>query len=176
MRRKEMITDRKKERETMDDRNRSGESRDSERRDNFKRAIMNMSYADPLYIDPERIPAGMVYRWIRESIRDLPDDARLAEMSKKGWTPVPADRHPERAFSDFFGRLERMHNYIYHKGLILFERPKELDDLEQKMASDRNAKIMNSIPGVENLMGEPTMPLTRKTYETSMSHSVVMNN
>ena len=145
---------------------RSAESRKSDERKLQERAIMDMAYADPLYVPPSYIPEGMEYRWIRESCHDQPDNTRLVEARKKGWTPVPAERHQDLAHEDFFGRLSHMRGYIYHRGLILHEREKYLGDLENKKANEYNAQILASMPGTDNFMGEPAIPVSNlsRTY------------
>jgi hypothetical protein len=131
------------------------ESRIIEERLSQLRDGLNMNWVDPLYIDPEKIPGGFEYRWIRESTYDQPDTSRIVEMKRKGWTPVPAERHPEMVPEDFLGRTTHLKGFIFHKGLILFERPKEVGALEQKAMSQYNAKIMKSMPGLDNFMGDP---------------------
>lgn len=124
------------------------------------RPVLNMTYKDPLYIPPEIIPPGWEYYWVRESIRGVIDEGRIVEMKRKGWTPVPADRHPEMAFDDYLARgTSHLNGFIYHKGLILFERPKEIGDEERRAISNFNNRIVNSLPGIDNLMGDPVMPV-----------------
>jgi len=139
-------------------RQRVEDSRRLELRVNELRPVMNMSYKDPLYIDPELVPDGWEYFWVRESVLGEPDFGRTVEMKRKGWTPVPADRHPEMTFDDFLGRMSHLKGYIFHKGLVLFERPKEFGDMERKAIQQHNEQILRSMPGTENFMAEPTIP------------------
>lgn len=137
---------------------RTEEARRLEERLAELRPVMNMTYADPLYVDPDKIPPGWEYYWVRESILGEADLGRTVEMKKKGWTPVPASRHPEMCFDDFLGRQSHLKGYIFHKGLVLFERPKEIGDKERKKQQEYNAKILQSMPGTENFMSDPTIP------------------
>ncbi len=145
---------------------RVAESRNANNREQELRSIMDMSYQDPLYIPPEIIPVGWEYYWVRESCKGEGDSGRMVEMRRKGWMPVPADRHPEMVFDDFFGRLNHVQGMIYQKGLILCERPKEHGEVERKMIEEKNFQIMTSMPGTENFMGNPTMPghVQNETY------------
>ncbi len=140
------------------DKTRTNDTRLMDERDYEMRAIMDMHYQDPLYVDPKVIPPGMEYYWVRESTLGQGDTSRMVEMKRKGWKPVPADRHPEMVFDDFFGRLEHVKGYIYQKGLILCERRKELGDAERKQIDLKNYQIMSSMPGTENFMSEPSIP------------------
>ncbi len=159
------ISNRKHEVDERELESRFEDSRAMDEREVHKRNVMNMSYSDPLYVDPEIIPHGVEYRWIRESCYDKPDNSRMVEAKRKGWTPVPAARHPEMSFDDFFGRLNNMKPYIYHKGLILCERPSELGKIEQQRVEKMNHELMSSMPGTDNFMGEPTIPV-RNNSET----------
>lgn len=161
---------RKQEHSERDVTNRFEESRGLEEREAQKRAVMSMTGSDPLYVDPDVIPHGVEYRWMRESIQDRPDNKRMVEVRRKGWTPVPASRHPDMVYKDFFGRLDHMNAYIYHSGLLLCERPAELGRLEMQRIADHNHQVMTSMPGTDNFMGEPGIPV-RNNSETSMSRA-----
>lgn len=140
-------------------------------RDSEIRALLNMEYLDPLHIPEDKIPEGKEYYWVRKSVNGEEDPHRMIEMARKGWTPVPADRHPEMQLQDFFGTLAHMKGYIVHKGLILCERPKEYGDIERRKREKRNYEILTSMPGTENFMGEPTIPV-KSTHETYTSKGI----
>src|SRR6185503_19450124 len=87
---------------------REEEFREYEDRDSEIDYDLEMNYTSGTYIDPKKIPAGMRYTWLRHSICGEPDDANLAAFRRRGWTPVPASRHPEKKAIDTFGRLSHM--------------------------------------------------------------------
>jgi|SRR5882724_2898550 len=167
---KKDISNRKQEHDERDLTNRFEETRAFDEREAHKRAVMSMNGSDPLYIDPEIIPAGTEYRWIRESVQNQPDTARMVATRRKGWMPVPAARHPDMVFKDFFGRLDHMSNYIFHSGLVLCERAEELGKLEMERIANHNYQVMTSMPGTDNFMGEPGIPV-RNASETSKSRA-----
>lgn len=177
MSRRDVTTNRKHERsiDRADEPGHLEESRDLELNENHKRAVMNMSYADPLHVPSEIIPHGWEYRWVRESCLDKPDNKRMVDAKRKGWTPVPSNRHPDMVYEDFFGRLEHMKPYIYHAGLILCERPAELGRLEQKRAEEHNYQVMTSMPGTDNFMGEPNIPV-RNSSDIYMTKNAALNS
>jgi hypothetical protein len=105
---------------------------------------------------------------VRESVLGNPDTNRMIDMKRKGWTPVPAERHPELVFDDFFGRLTHVKGFIFQKGLILCERPKHYGVLEREQIERRNHEILVSMPGTENFLGEPSIP-TNFTGDTYVS-------
>lgn len=139
---------------------RTEENRNADTREFEKNIMMHMQWQDPLYIDPRYIPAGMEWRWIRESYRDMPDDARIAHVMSKGWTPVKPEQLPHRMNIDLFKRKTHLNSYVHFGGLILFERPERLCDLERSQLNRFNAELRNKMPGIEQLRSDPTMPAT----------------
>lgn len=73
---------------------------------------------DRLHISPEEIPEGWAYEMKARSITGNEDmqRAHMANLARRGWEPVPQDRHP--------------HFMVEQGGLVLMERPKELTDEE----------------------------------------------
>jgi hypothetical protein len=134
------------------------ESRRLEERLNELRPVMHMMHQDALHIPQESIPYGWEYFWVRESTLGDPDLGRTTEMKKKGWTPVPAHRHPEMSYDDFLSRQLHLKGFIFHKGLVLFERPKEIGDREREALEKYNEKIMGSMQGTEHFMNEQHIP------------------
>lgn len=166
---KKEVTNRLQEgEERTEDANRFEETRSMEARERQKRAIMNMTYPDPLSIGEAKAPHGMVYGWIRANIAGDESYERMTESSERGWTPVPADRHPSLAKKALFGRMDHLNGYIHRKGAILCERPEELDRLEKEKYAKMNYQVMTSMPGTDNYMGEPTIPVRNnsETYAT----------
>ena len=133
------------------------ESREVEQRKHEKRPKFNMFYTGPMDIDPAEIPEGMEYRYIRTDTLDRPDNGRLPEMSQKGWTVVPASRHPQKAFSDPLGRLTSVRDYIYYKGAVLCERPIELGEQEYEILRRKNESDLLSMPALHNTLGDPAV-------------------
>jgi hypothetical protein len=146
---------------------RAQESRSMELRDNNLNPVMNMLYRDSLYFSPDEIPEGWNYRWIRVSLKGEPDNSRPVQMRRMGWTPVPADRYPERVFEDPWGRLNHMRNYIHHDGLVLYERPAHYAQQEQEYFNKLNHERVNSMPGIQNLMGESAIPFRNESKDLS---------
>lgn len=158
-------------RERDESRNRLEESRRLEERTAAIRCSYKMRTPDPLYIPPEIIPHGWTYYWGRESYHGMPDSHRLTELKLNGWTPVPADRHAWMVADDFLGRSEHLKGYIFRKGLVLHERPSVFTKEERERVNALNKRILNSMPGLDNLMGEPGMPGKVLSNETSYTAS-----
>jgi len=72
-------------------------------------------------------PVGFVYAWKRYSLLGERDADSLVSMAKAGWACVPQERHPEV-------NSEQM-NCIVVGGLILVERPSELEAEERRAAT-----------------------------------------
>jgi len=89
---------------------------------------------DEFYIPPDIIPDGWDYEWKRKLLLGSEDPAYQVQVARKGWEPVPANRHPEMMPSiGNFAVIER-------KGMILMERPKEISD-EVRAADLRRARL-----------------------------------
>jgi len=148
--------------------NRMSEGRTAESRAQTLRILNNMEYQNSLHVPPEIIPPGMDYYWGTISIMGMPRPNRMIELKRKGWEPVPAERHPELAFTEFFETNSQMRGHIWRDGLVLLERPTEYGDIERKQTEERNYQILTTMPGTENFLGEPSIP-TKFTGETSLS-------
>lgn len=73
--------------------------------------------------DRSMIPSGQTYEWKRKSVFGQEDHENLVNLEQNGWTPVPADRHPELS-----GRRAIAGAEICRGGLILMERPNEITE------------------------------------------------
>jgi hypothetical protein len=137
------------------------ETRDYDQYDDEIRRNIEMSWRDPHYVDPSIIPEGMVYSWKREYIHKFggdEDKGRIPECMRKGWRPVPAERHPELVSLDTSGNSHKK-GYIERGGLILFERPKRYNDLEFEQI---NRSTYEQIHSNEALRGNsPFMNINR---------------
>lgn len=69
-----------------------------------------------------RAPDGWVYEWKTRTVMGAENPAYQVSLARKGWEPVPADRHPEMMPVGF------KETNIERKGMVLCERPKELSD------------------------------------------------
>lgn len=152
-------------------RSRESESRRLETRIEELRDVFSAAYSDPLYIDQSIIPHGWEYYWGRESSYGLPDTARIIELRKRGWTPVPADRHPDLVFQDFMGRDGYMRGYISQKGLVLVERPKFIGDKARAILDAHNNKIKHSMPATEDFRSQPGIT-TKYIKNPEVTHEV----
>lgn len=147
-----MATDRK---------DRIQDSRNLQTRDSEIRRKLKMAYHDPLEIGSYPKPDDVDYFYARKSIRGELDHQRIPELRRKGWERVPSDRHPDLVDE------ENPKGYIENKGLVLMERPKEYGEIENQTIHSHQQVSMSSLPGLENFMNEPTMPirvLENKTF------------
>jgi hypothetical protein len=141
---------------------RMDEARRLEERINEMKPQFNMDYKDPLHIIA---PEGWTYMWVRIGFRDGPDSNRETEMMAKGWTPVPADRHPEKMTKNLLGQTQE-HNFIVDRGLLLCEMPTVFVEMERDKLNKHNIELMRSMPGLNNnLLGNKAMPVTTKGSE-----------
>jgi hypothetical protein len=108
-------------------------------------------YADnPFHIPKEKIPPGMTYSWVLESIYNEHLPSRMMEFLRKGWTPVPRERHPELCLEHLLGRTVNISPFIHYGGQNLLECPTELCDKEKEKWNRRTINEVNSLVGAEN--------------------------
>lgn len=123
--------------------------------------------ADRFTIDPRIIPDGWSYEWKRKTLWGKEDPAHDIELSRLGWEPVPASRHPELMPKGNWQTIER-------DGMILMERPKVLTD-EAHAKNLRAARLQ--VRAKEEQLGQTpggtlprdedarTKPVIKKSYE-----------
>lgn len=128
------------------------------------------SSTNPLDIPDHLIPDGMVYQWKRKSLYGKEDEHNMVHVQEAGaWSPVPADREGHGILGTKAGRSR---GEIAQGGLVLMERPKELDDearLEesqeargireiqmQKLGLTPRGQMPSTTPRVRRSMEEPT--------------------
>lgn len=139
--------------------NRIQETRASETRDAQVRELLSMNFEDELYIPPHKIPPDVDYAWARESIFGQPDLARIPYLNRKGWDPVPAERHPDFVTYQDSRAPTHVKGYIYRRGLVLIERKKEYGEIERKKYEENNLKSMMNIPGLDQYLNDAVMPM-----------------
>lgn len=76
------------------------------------------------------IPDGMSYQWVTDSILGQQQSQRRSQFERKGWMPVPAERH------DGVWTPKGYQGEINMEGSVLMERPAEYT----KMAEDHNKR------------------------------------
>jgi hypothetical protein len=88
--------------------------------ENLVRQIEEEDEANFLFVPPEVIPDGMRYEWKTYSVLGQVQPRRIGRFERRGWTPVPAERHPGLFTpKGYTGNIE-------YDGLILMERAEEL--------------------------------------------------
>lgn len=157
----EEILDRKLERKkTSEAIDRFEEARSAERRAAALRAIRNPEQSSSLYFPIELIPEGVEYAWIRHTVYNEPDRNHQINSAKKGWVPVPAERHPEFVPVDYTNTQTHRNNFICVSGLVLSEREKCLCEEEREVANRNNYSLLSAMPSLHTAMGDPHMPVT----------------
>jgi hypothetical protein len=76
----------------------------------------------------------------------------------RGFSLVPASRHPEKKLPNIFAKRNEMSEYIVVKGLILCERDLKYKEQEQKKFMEMNYQVVNSLEGVEQLQSDRYTP------------------
>jgi hypothetical protein len=101
---------------------------------------------DEFFIPPSMVPDGWTYEWKTKTVLGQENPAYQVALARKGWEPVPSERHPSMMPGGAIGAVER-------KGMILMERPKEITDevrqIERKVARNQvrqKEEQLNSAP------------------------------
>lgn len=149
------------------DRNRVAETRNMDTRESQARYNMQMTTTHYLDRAMKDKPENMEYKWITDHIRNDSSFSRMGEYGMVGWTPVRSDRHPNMAMGLVSWRDNPYDGYIQYKGAVLCERPKEFGEYERQLADEQRLRAMVELPGLDNLMSEPTMPGRVFANETS---------
>ena len=86
--------------------------------------------------DESKRPHDMTYKWVRVTLGGQEDPRNQILHDMNGWTPVPADRHPELA-----GRTPKPGQAIIRGGQMLMQLPKqyaeESDEVEKFAARNQ---------------------------------------
>ena len=108
---------------------------------------------DALYVDPTCIPDGWTYEWKMHTVYGAENPAYQIELQRRGWTPVPASRHPEMM------PLGSTHQFILRDGLMLMECPTEI--VEARRADHLRPARQQVRYKEQQLSGTPDGTLTR---------------
>lgn len=136
---------------------RETDTRKTEDRESILRAIQDDDYRDPMYIPPEIVPPGWVYKWGTHSLLGEPKPEVMMKYRRKGWTPVPASRHPDLAYQST-NADPSINGAIWRGGQVLIERRVEYENAEIEHNEKVNLEALQSMPGQDNYLGDPNLP------------------
>ncbi len=156
--------------------NRFQEDRDFDIRDAEIRDNLMMDYVHPLSIPRKIIPEGMDYQWIVDTVRGDYTFSQVARSKRYGWVPVPASRHPDLCEGETAWRSDVKTGYVHYQGLVLCERPLKYTQIQQQMHNEYYMKLMQSLPGTEQLRGTPGMPMQVFADEVTTSKARSFKN
>lgn len=108
---------------------------------------------DDFYIPLDEIPDGWTYEWKRHAVYGQEDPAYQIQLSRSGWEPVPASRHPWMMPNNASSQT------ILRKGMILMQCPTEIID-ERKLAEIRKARMQVRAKEAQ-IAGTPDGTMTR---------------
>jgi hypothetical protein len=122
---------------------------------------------DEFYVPKDIIPDGWTYEWKRYSTYNQIDSSHIREQERKGWSFVPASRHPSMLAIGDTG------NIILRKGLVLMERPTEIVDearmIERRRAADqvrsKEAQLAGTPEGTMTRDHAKARPQIKKSFE-----------
>lgn len=130
------------------------------------RALPATDRESRLWIDPERIPPNMSYKFVRERVTGLHDKDNVSLALREGWRPVPAERHPEVAAIPLPG--EEPDKYVRSGGQLLMERPKEMTEAEEEARREDHDDVLRSVGRDQQVEGEhfhAARPVTQRRFQ-----------
>lgn len=143
----------------MAGRHAQGEEQRSDQREPVRGAerLQRVKNRDDRYsIDPSRIPRGMTYQWVAQSVLGDKDVTRgqYIDQMQQHWKPVPANRHPE-----VFG-FDAGEEAGVIRGLVLCERPDYLT--QEAETENRQAAKAQVATQMARIQGAPEGTLERR--------------
>ncbi len=90
-------------------------------------------------------PDGWVYGWRTVSVKNAPAIQEIADDESRGWTPVPASRHPGKIMPRGFDGA------IQYGAMMLKERPAQAEAYsrqQERMAAQSQLNISRSMTGL----------------------------
>lgn len=109
-----------------------------------KRSAYNMGYVSSTDVPNNVKKEGFDYYWERTSLRGQTDSSLDAAL-RRGWTPVPIDRDPDR-FCDILERNPLSRKFICQGDVILLEREKVMSDQERQVNDKVSMERLTSSP------------------------------
>ena len=102
-----------------------------------RRVIFNP--ANRFDFDASKKPDHVEYQWARVTLAGQEDKEHQIITEMNGWTPVPAERHPELS-----GRSAKPGEAIVRGGLMLVELPKEYAEESQELEKFQAADVLHT--------------------------------
>lgn len=171
------IDDRGADRQQADRRSqsRTGQTRAANSRAAEERVMPHMGYQSRLHINPKKIPPDKRYYWVATSVLGQPMDDNITRHQMAGWSPVPADRHPELIPPPLPGRENEIPQFITAPGLILMEKPENLVRQAESWLRQQNMLTLKSqIKGGEQLNEDDRMPWTVEVDQGSIERVAIV--
>jgi hypothetical protein len=108
-------------------------------------------------------PPGWEYEWKSRKVMNQENHSYMTELFRTGWVNVPTSRHPEMMPS------EGKETIIERKGMVLMERPKEINDevrnIELKKARSQVYRKEAQLAGTPEGQMDRTLSKVNKNYQ-----------
>ncbi len=143
---------------------RSAETRTALERYNDRRPAVYNRFLSRFHIDPQMIPEGMAYCWIRLCLSSdgIEDTTNMQQSMVKGWLPVPGDRHPELSIYAVnrpgTRGMDPESGIIVNSGSVLMEKP--LEDYQEDVRKENawNDQVVKATHAMSaTMMDDPTI-------------------
>lgn len=110
---------------------------------------------------------GWVYRWVRVSLLNEPDNMNVSSKMREGWEPVLHAEHPELIIGlETHGRYK---DNIEIGGLLLCKAPKELMDQRQAYIDGKTKAQTDAVDASFMNQSDPRMPKFAEGNENGRS-------
>jgi hypothetical protein len=131
-------------------------TRAASNRESDLREMSQAHYQSKLHVPRSKVPPDMTYSWVRESTLNEPDPDNVTDRMIRGWSPVPADRHPEMVPPALPGHEGIQVQIIRRGGLILCERPTRDVQATRQDRDRENIEMLQDVAWTGN--ADPNLP------------------
>jgi hypothetical protein len=141
----------------MNDIRRRPPSRATETRETEKR---ESSWKPPAQFPTPEAPEGIVFHWIRTSLRGEPDPRNISKRFREGWVPVPAKDYPDLQLQS--DPASRFPDNIEVGGLLLCRASKDHMDGRHAYYSKVTQSQMESVDNSMFKQQDARVPMFRE--------------
>lgn len=151
---------------------RSSETRNAQTRASDAREMPQAVHESIFYIDPKKWRTGYTYAWVGVECMNQPMQTNWEMKYRKGWRPVPRDRHPD-LFPPMpdIGFANGNDTIVRRGGQILCERPTADVENDRRILNDKAVTQMNSINWSQSHDANPLIPRVNHSSPVQFGHA-----
>ena len=131
------------------------------------------------WVDPYNIPAHLKHpdkecAWLNVETMGMENEARLSSFEARGYEPARPEDYPDLSLKNkYSSRRSRDigEEYIKKGGNMLFERDKDVANIEYRKLKEKNRETIRSMKAANNNIGQGLFP--SKVITDTFTHGPV---